>query len=45
MDQSIFKEYDIRGTYPININENIAYKIGLGYGSYLQEFLGEKVTL
>lgn len=45
MDQSIFKEYDIRGTYPININENIAYKIGLGYGSYLQEFLGEKTCV
>ncbi len=45
MDQSIFKEYDIRGTYSININENIAYKIGLGYGSYLQEFLGEKTCV
>lgn len=42
MDTSIFKEYDIRGTYPININEEISYKIGLGYGSFLQEKLNEK---
>ncbi len=45
MDQSIFKEYDIRGTYPLNINEEIAYKIGLGYGSYLQEFLNENTCV
>ncbi len=45
MDQSIFKEYDIRGTYPININEEIAYKIGLGYGSYIQEFLNENTCV
>ncbi len=37
MDTSIFKEYDIRGVYPNLINEDVAYKIGLGYGSYLQE--------
>lgn len=35
IDTSIFKEYDIRGTYPNQINEDIAYTIGRGYGSYL----------
>src|SRR5574344_3076121 len=33
----IFREYDIRGTYPETINESIAYTIGRSYGSYLQE--------
>ncbi len=39
MNQTIFKEYDIRGTYPNEINEQDAYKIGRSYGSYLQEIL------
>ncbi len=39
IDTSIFKEYDIRGTYPNQINEDIAYTIGRGYGSYLMEKL------
>ncbi len=39
IDTTIFKEYDIRGTYGVNINENIAYLIGRGYGSYLKEKL------
>lgn len=37
IDTSIFKEYDIRGTYPNQINDRIAYTIGRGYGSYLIE--------
>ncbi len=37
INQSIFKEYDIRGIYPTEINEETAYLIGKGYGSYLQE--------
>ena len=28
IDESIFKAYDIRGTYPDQLNEGIAYKIG-----------------
>ena len=42
MKDSIFREYDIRGKYPNDINAEIAYKVGLGYGSYLQEFLNQK---
>src|SRR3990167_10097466 len=34
VDPSIFKAYDIRGIYPDNINEEIAYKIGQGYAHY-----------
>ena len=37
MNTSIFKEYDIRATYPTEINEETAYQIGLSYGSYLRE--------
>lgn len=31
----IFKAYDIRGIYPIDINEEIAYKIGRAFVSFL----------
>ena len=31
IDPSIFKAYDIRGIYPDNLDEEIAYKIGQGY--------------
>ncbi len=41
MKDTIFRDYDIRGKYPSEINEDGAYKIGLGYGSYLQEHLGQ----
>ena len=37
MNTEIFRAYDIRGIYPSEINEEVAYKIGKGYGSYLQE--------
>lgn len=39
MKDQIFREYDIRGKVPSDINEDVAYKIGLGYGSFIQEFL------
>ncbi|HQB84884.1 MAG TPA: phosphomannomutase/phosphoglucomutase [Candidatus Pacearchaeota archaeon] len=31
IDQKIFKAYDIRGVYPEQINEEVAYSIGLAY--------------
>ena len=31
MKDNIFREYDIRGKYPSDINADVAYKIGLGY--------------
>lgn len=31
IDKSIFKAYDIRGLYPSQINEDLAYKIAQGY--------------
>lgn len=45
IDTSIFKEYDIRGTYKENLNEDIAYVIGRGYGSYLREKLNQNACV
>lgn len=39
IDTNIFREYDIRGIYPNQINEDIAYLVGRSYGSYIQEKL------
>ena len=35
LDESIFKAYDIRGIYPEQINENLVYKIGRAYSTFL----------
>jgi phosphomannomutase/phosphoglucomutase len=43
MDETIFREYDIRGVYPTQINEDAAYKIGRSYGSYIQEKLKRNI--
>ena len=45
IDTSIFREYDIRGVYPTQINEEVAYLIGQGYGSYIQEKLNRNVCV
>ena len=45
MLDEIFREYDIRGKVPNEINAEVAYKIGLGYGSYLQEYLNQKACV
>ncbi len=33
----IFKEYDIRGIYPNDINEDVAYNIGKSIGKYIED--------
>lgn len=33
---NIFRGYDIRGIYPTEIDEDTAYTIGLGFGSYIK---------
>ena len=43
MDKNIFREYDIRGIYPTQINEEVAYTIGRSYGSYIQEKLKRNI--
>ena len=35
-DPSIFKAYDIRGTYPDQVNEEAARAIGAGFAAYLK---------
>lgn len=40
----IFREYDIRGVYPTDINEKTAYIIGKSYGSYIMD-LGKKICV
>ena len=37
INKNIFREYDIRGVYPKDIDEDTAYIIGRSYGSYLRE--------
>ncbi len=45
MDETVFREYDIRGHYPSQINENFAYLFGKSYGSYIQEKFKQKSCL
>ena len=41
----IFRGYDIRGVYPSEINEDVAYTIGRSYGSYIREHGKEKCVI
>ena len=43
MNNKIFREYDIRGIYPIDINESVAYTIGKSYGSYIQQTYNKNI--
>ena len=43
MEKNIFREYDIRGIYPKEINEEVAYTIGKSYGSYIQDKLKRNI--
>lgn len=35
VDRSIFKAYDIRGIYPAQLDEDVAYRIGRGYATFI----------
>ncbi|MBI4692270.1 MAG: hypothetical protein HY773_02435 [Candidatus Terrybacteria bacterium] len=41
----IFKEYDVRGEYPKEINEKNAYKIGQGFVKFLKLKKGDQVAV
>lgn len=43
IDSSIFKAYDVRGTYPDQMNEEVAYKIGRSIAAFLAEESGKAV--
>jgi len=49
IDSSIFKGYDIRGIFPQNIDQELAYKIGVGYAHTVKPdgevLVGEDVRL
>ena len=37
INANIFRGYDIRGVYPSDLDEDSAYTIGLGFGSYIKK--------
>ena len=37
MNENIFRAYDIRGIYPQDLNEEIAYKIGIELSRIIEE--------
>ncbi len=45
MKKEIFREYDIRGIYPEELNDEDAYTIGLSYGSFIFEKYNQKVCV
>lgn len=38
INPNIFREYDVRGVYPIDINADVAYTFGRAYGTYIKKF-------
>ncbi|MDW8056603.1 MAG: phosphomannomutase/phosphoglucomutase [Elusimicrobiota bacterium] len=42
MKEKIFREYDIRGVYPEDIDKEVAYKISLAFSKYLIEQINKK---
>ena len=45
INKEIFREYDIRGKYPSDLNEDVAYTFGKSYGSYIRKFNSNKVLV
>ena len=45
IDPKIFKAYDIRGIYPEDVNEEVAYNIGLGYAQMRRKETGKEEGL
>ena len=44
MDDTIFKAYDVRGIYPDQMDEDLAYRIGRGFAQVLSELQDVPVT-
>lgn len=38
INPNIFREYDVRGVYPTDINEDVSYTFGKAYGTYIKKF-------
>ena len=45
MNPNIFREYDIRGRIPDELNENTADQLGLAFGTYYQQHGIKKISL
>jgi phosphomannomutase/phosphoglucomutase len=45
MNPNIFREYDIRGVAPDELNQETAYQLGLGIGSYYREKGTSRISL
>lgn len=45
INPNIFKEYDVRGVYPDEINEKSAYEIGRGFADFLNLTQGDKIIV
>ena len=42
---NLFKEYDLRGIVGDEIDNEVSYKLGLGYGSYIRGLGYNKVVV
>ena len=38
INANIFREYDVRGVYPTDLNEDVSYTFGKAYGTYIKKF-------
>ncbi len=45
MISHIFREYDIRGIFPDELNEDTVYRLGRAFGTYFHEKGANKITL
>jgi phosphomannomutase / phosphoglucomutase len=45
MNPSIFREYDIRGKFPVDLNSGTVYRLGLSIGTYLAGKGAKKISL
>jgi len=45
MNPSAFREYDIRGKYPNDLNGETVYELGLSIGTYLREKGAKRISL
>ena len=43
LKENVFREYDIRGIYNVELDEETAYIVGKSYGSFIQEYLNENI--
>ncbi|MDB9822602.1 phosphomannomutase/phosphoglucomutase [Deltaproteobacteria bacterium] len=45
MNPAIFREYDIRGRFPEDLNEDSVYELGLSIGTYYRDRDSKKISL